>query len=50
MDLFFDKSLITEYHSGSQIARVLTENWLKKICSVLDVAIVISIILKTIVL
>lgn len=30
MDLFFDKSLITEYHSGSQIARVLTENWLKK--------------------
>lgn len=27
MDLNFDKSLITDYHSHSQIARVLTENW-----------------------
>jgi type II restriction enzyme len=27
MDLFFDKELAKEYHSASQISRVLTESW-----------------------
>lgn len=27
MELNFDNSIITNYHSGTQIARVLTENW-----------------------
>lgn len=27
MELYFDDSKITEYHSNSQIARILTENW-----------------------
>ncbi|MGN1117481.1 MAG: DpnI domain-containing protein, partial [Acutalibacteraceae bacterium] len=27
MDLDFDKNLCSNYHSHSQIARVLTENW-----------------------
>ncbi|MDD7193201.1 MAG: DpnI domain-containing protein [Clostridiaceae bacterium] len=30
MDLNFDCSIITDYHSYSQIARVLTENWVSK--------------------
>ena len=31
MDLNFDLKLAEGYKSNSQIARVLTENWLKKI-------------------
>ncbi len=30
MDLKFDTSVITKYHSNSQIARLLTENWVKR--------------------
>lgn len=30
MELNFDNSLITNYHSSSQIARILTENWVSK--------------------
>lgn len=30
MDLKFDNSVVAEYHSGTQIARVLTENWVGK--------------------
>lgn len=30
MDLHFDNSLILKYHSGTQIARVLTENWVNE--------------------
>lgn len=29
MELAFDAELVTNYHSGTQIARVLTENWVK---------------------
>ena len=28
MDLHFNQSLATGYHSGSQISRVLTEDWM----------------------
>ena len=30
MDLNFNKSLATGYHSGSQISRVLTEDWMER--------------------
>lgn len=30
MDLYFNQSLATGYHSRSQIARVLTEDWMKR--------------------
>lgn len=30
MNLAFDNSIIENYHSGAQIARVLTENWVNK--------------------
>lgn len=30
MDLYFDTSLAEGYKSGSQIARVLTENWMER--------------------
>ena len=30
MNLEFDKSIIENYHSGTQIARVLTENWVNE--------------------
>lgn len=30
MNLAFDNSIIENYHSGTQIARVLTENWVNK--------------------
>lgn len=30
MDLKFDDGIITSYHSNSQIARLLTENWVKR--------------------
>ena len=30
MNLTFDTSIIENYHSGSQMARVLTENWVKE--------------------
>lgn len=29
MDLHFNLNLASSYHSGSQISRVLTENWLE---------------------
>lgn len=37
MDLRFDTSLIIGYKSAAQIARILTEDWLAKICIVLYV-------------
>ena len=30
MELFFDNSLAANYHSATQIARIMTENWVKK--------------------
>ena len=30
MNLKFDNSIVTKYHSNSQIARLLTENWVKR--------------------
>ena len=30
MDLHFNHSLATGYHSGSQISRVLTEDWMER--------------------
>ncbi len=47
MKLAFDSELVANYHSGAQIARVLTENWVKKICIAQDVAIWLLNILKT---
>ena len=30
MDLHFNQSLANGYHSGSQISRVLTEDWMER--------------------
>lgn len=30
MDLHFNQSLASGYHSGSQISRVLTEDWMER--------------------
>lgn len=30
MELNLDRGIISNYHSGTQIARVLTENWVSK--------------------
>jgi len=30
MDLCFNQSLASGYHSGSQISRVLTEDWMER--------------------
>lgn len=38
MNLHFDKGISEHYKSASQIARILTEDWLAKICFVQYVA------------
>lgn len=47
MNLNFDTQLVVGYHSKSQVARVLTEDWVRKICTAQGAVVKEYSILKT---